>query len=122
MLNRYLTKTLFKGIGAQRATMNLMKTAALKHNYSLFKTNKMTFFDYDNKDKNLFSSDEEEYQDDSLGFSQDMYTEEKPKVDTLDGMAEVEEIPLYIFKMRGEIQDMKRRNWNEDKTYFPNFK
>lgn len=131
MLNRYFQKTLYKGFAMQRAlqsctTMNVQKEA------QLFRFNKMTFFDYDNKDKNLFSdsSDDEHRNTRASRFSDnddDFFGSDRPRSDVHEGKFEVSDIPLYISKMRNEIKQIKtnsrkRRDDREEiKSFFPKF-
>jgi hypothetical protein len=115
MLNRYLTKTLFRGLVLQRSLINAAYLAAA-HDKNLLMMSKRSFFDYSNKDKDIFSSDSSS--DDDIPkkvyskrdkkeiFGENTHREGKSEsnVDRHDGKYEVSEIPLYITKMRNEIK------------------
>lgn len=60
MLNRYFAKTLFKGLAMQGAILRASAAAAAQQKPGLLWTAQRTFFDYSNKDKDIFSSDSEE--------------------------------------------------------------
>lgn len=119
MLNRYLVKTLFKGASFRVSINGVTKMSAMKNNICLFRFNKMTFFDYDNKDKNLFSSDDESRAA-TRGFGDD-YSREPKEATEHQGKFDPDDIPLYIYKMRNELNELKRRN-KDVKCYFPRFK
>jgi hypothetical protein len=123
MLNRYLTKTLFKGFALQRMFMTANRGAKMSQNAQLLQFSKMTFFDYDNKDKNIFSSDSDDegsvrqYNDKQQGFFRKGGFEGNDKH---EGKYELEDIPLYISKMRNEMRERKGRSDND--SYFGRFK
>lgn len=124
MLNRYFTKTLFKGFALQRMFMTANRAAKMSQNARLLTFSKMNFFDYDNKDKNIFSSDSDE--ESSSRRSDDRREEGFFKRDGLErkdrheGKFELEDIPLYITKMRYEMREGKGKN--DKDSYFGRFK
>lgn len=127
MLTRYFTKTLCKGFTLQKAVNNASRLAPMAQNYQLFRISKMSFFDYDNKDKNIFSSDDEgdskPYRSKKPQQEGGFFTNDNRNSDTHIGRFEVSEIPLYISKMRNELRD----RWNHDerdqvKHYFENMR
>jgi hypothetical protein len=99
----------------------------------LYQVPSRTFFDYDNRDKTIFSSDEEDNtprerrrsrqnrSDDEGGFF-------SSNVGSHEGKFAVEEIPLYISKMRRELSNIKKnargrmRGNTLDDSYFKNIK
>lgn len=127
MLTRYFTKTLCKGFTLQKAVNNASRLAPMAQNYQLFRISKMSFFDYDNKDKNIFSSDDE---GDSKSFRSNrsqqeggFFTNDNKNSDTHLGRYEVSEIPLYISKMRNELKERWNQNERDQvKHYFENMR
>jgi len=119
MLNRYLVKTLVKGASMKASVNGVTRMAVVKNNYGLFRFNKMTFFDYDNKDKNLFSSEEEDTT--SRRGSNNDYAMEPEDQTEHQGKFDADDVPLYVYKMRNELSELKRRNRDVD-NYFPKFK
>lgn len=115
MLNRYLARSLFKGATMAKTSNRSLLVNPAVQNFQLVRISKMNFFDYDNKDKNLFTSDEE---DDTFGhqrsggsFDGGFFNDENDgKVHR--GKYEVAEIPLYISKMRDEIRRYQRREFD----------
>lgn len=130
MLNRYFTKTLYKGFILNKAVANAVKLTAVSQNNQLFRISKMGFFDYNNPDKNLFSSDsddDEKTRRRNRGGNRrqdgrDSFFDREPSEnrDVQSGKFEVAEIPLYITKMRNEIKDLRQKK--EVTSFFPNFK
>ena len=131
MLNRYLTKTLFRGLVLQRSMINASYLAA-SHDKSLLMINKRAFFDYSNKDKDIFSSDSSSEEEDGKKkrvkkqkkemFEDDMDRDRlESKVDRHDGKYEISEIPLYITKMRNEIK-MRQKDPKYKGSYFGRIK
>lgn len=116
MLNRYFARTLVKGATIAKTFNRSVLLAPATQNLQLVRISKMNFFDYDNKDKNLFTSDEEEgsyrnQSQDSFGGSGGFFNNDfDSKVHR--GKFEVEDIPLYINKMRNEIRDFRRREFD----------
>lgn len=135
MFNRYLSKTLLRAYGANKLSANaltLMMTSSQPK--SLVQFNRMGFFDYDNKDKNIFTSDEEEgdakpkqrgSRQAQNNFGEDDFFSQPYSTgfEQHKGKYEVEEIPLYITKMRKEVSELKkigfRNKTDEHKSYFP---
>ena len=109
MLTRYFTKTLCKGFTLQKTMNSVSRLAPMTQNYNLFRISKMAFFDYDNKDKNIFSSDEEEqsssYNAQNTQSEGGFFTNDNKNSDIHVGRYEVSEIPLYISKMRNELRE-----------------
>lgn len=127
MLNRYFTKTLFKGIALQRSVMNATFLAGV-HDKSLLMVTKRAFFDYSNKDKDIFSSDssDDEGARGKRGKKnqRDVFNDDfegSPRSNKHEGKYEVSEIPLYITKMRNEIQ-MKQKDRTYKGEYFGKIK
>lgn len=131
MLNRYLTKTLFRGIALQRSLITATYLAGAQDR-SLMMVAKRSFFDYSNKDKDIFSSDSS----DDEGSSKKKGRKTQKKVfekrddeaeegdyrnnsnsSKHEGKYEVSEIPLYITKMRNEIQ-LKQKDPKYKGDYF----
>lgn len=118
MFNRFVSKTVFKSLMAPKYSANAMKILMMSsYSSQLVRVNKMGFFDYDNKDKNIFSSDEE----DTKSFQRGKRTHNEEPSDSFfsqndqihEGKFEVEEIPLYINKMKREISELKKQPGNQ---------
>ena len=131
MLNRYFTKTLYKGVLFQRAVSNASALSGASQTHALFRLSKMGFFDYDNKDKNIFtSSSDDEYQKKKPAkrgkFGEEkeedsFFAREGKRKNKHEGKFEVSEIPLYITKMREEMKDL-REGIKDRESYFPRIK
>jgi hypothetical protein len=114
MFNRFVSKTVLKTCMTSKYSASAVKLMMMSSNNQLIRQSKMNFFDYDNKDKNIFSSDEEDNtsnnrQRDNRGFDDgdDFFSQNSQQH---DGKYTVEEIPLYITKMRREIGELRRKN------------
>jgi hypothetical protein len=128
MLTRYFTKTLCKGFTLQKTMNSVSRLAPMTQNYNLFRISKMAFFDYDNKDKNIFSSDDEEqsssYNAQNTQSEGGFFTNDNKNSDIHVGRYEVSEIPLYISKMRNELRERWTHQGHQDdvKHYFGNMR
>lgn len=106
MFNRFVSKTVLKAAVASKCSTNAMKLMLMSsYNRQLVQTSKATFFDYENKDKNIFSSDEE---DAPVRESSDSFFGDA-ELQVHDGSYTIEDIPLYITKLRREVGEIRRR-------------
>ena len=157
MFNRYVSKTLLStnlkssaklmsryNPNVYSALSMMLHTSSIRNNKvrsQFISCNKRNFFDYDNRDKNIFSSDDEEPTRSSGNFNQgssqfsnsfddgnDMNML-KRQVEAHEGKFEVEEIPLYISKLRNELKalktlkpDQRRRSQQIKNSYFRNIR
>ena len=157
MFNRYVSKTLLStnlkssaklmsryNPNVYSAFSMMLHTSSIRNNKvrsQFISYNKRNFFDYDNRDKNIFSSDDEEPMRSSGNFDKgssqfsnsfddgnDMNML-KRQVEAHEGKFEVEEIPLYISKLRNELKalktlkpDQRRRSQQIKNSYFRNIR
>jgi len=127
MLNRYFAKTLSKGFSLQKMVLNSSKMSQVSHNAQLVHMTKMSFFDYDNKDKNIFTSDSDDSTpskekkegrfDKSNNTSDNFFNRDnRDDGEQHQGRFELDDIPMYISKMRNEMTSGKR--FNDNTSYF----